>query len=85
MVKPIDIDDPMSWHIGIYKALSRWAEECSRKTKYTNDLPLPLELEAPFRQELAGHFLRAYHYTRLLPHERALVLSQGLRILSLSF
>lgn len=82
MPKPIDIDDPTSWPTEIYKAASRWAEECSGKTEYTNDLPLSLELEAPFRYQLAGHLLRGYHYTRLLPHERELVLLQGLRMLS---
>ena len=82
MTTPIDIDNPASWPRSIYQTVACWAEECAGKTKYTCDLPLPLELETQFRDQFRGRLLRAYHYTRLLPHERQMVLSQGLRMLS---
>ncbi len=82
-MKPlIDIDDQATWPPHVYQTVSKWAEQCAGKTNYTNDLPLRMELEAPFQEQFAGYLLRAYHYTRLLPHERPMVLSQGLRMLS---
>lgn len=82
MTQPINIDDPTTWPSNVYRIVSKWVEECAGKTNFTNDLPLRLELEAPFREHLAGHLLRAYHYIRLLPHERQMVSSHGLRMLS---
>jgi hypothetical protein len=79
---PIDVDDSTTWPSHIYETVSRWAERCSGSTRYTNDLPLSLDEEKPFRELFAGYLLRAYHYTRLLEHERAMVLSMGLRLLS---
>jgi hypothetical protein len=78
----IDIDDATTWPPHIYRIVSTWAAEFAGKTSYTNDLPLRIELEARFRDQLAGYRLRAYHYTRLLPHERAMIFDQGLRMLS---
>jgi chromosome segregation protein len=82
MKKPIDIDEPSTWPSHIYQAVSEWAETCAGTTCYTNNLRLDLELAAPFQQQFAGYFLRAYHYTRLLPHERSMVMTQGLRMLA---
>jgi hypothetical protein len=79
---PVDIDVPASWPPHIYRAVSAWAAQCAGKTRYTNDLPLDLELESPFRRELAGFFLRAYHYTKLLAHEREMIQRRGLRPLT---
>jgi hypothetical protein len=79
---PIDIDRPGTWPPRIHEAVSALAKKCVGKTRYTNDLPLSLEIEAPFRQGLSGYLLRAYHYTRLLPHERLMIQGQGLRMLS---
>jgi hypothetical protein len=79
---PVDIDIPATWPPHIYQAVSVWAAECAGTTRYTNDLPLDLELESPFRRELAGFFLRAYHYTKLLAHEREIIQRQGLRPLT---
>jgi hypothetical protein len=82
-MKPlIDIDDAATWPRHIYRIVSTWAAECAGKTSYTNDLPLRIELEAPFREQLASYLLCAYHYTRLLPHERAMIFDHGLRTLS---
>jgi hypothetical protein len=46
-----------------------------------SDLPL-LEHEDHTRQLLDGYLLRAYHATRLLPHEADAIRTQGLLILS---
>ena len=81
---PIDVDNPETWPPQIHYMTSTWAKQCAGRTRYTNDLPLALELEVPFRQELAGHLVRAYHYTKLLPHEKQMIQQQGLRMLSAS-
>jgi len=81
---PIDVDNPETWPPQIHYMASAWAKQCAGRTRYTNDLPLALELEAPFRQELAGHLVRAYHYTKLLPHEKQMIQRQGLRMLTAS-
>lgn len=80
--RPVDVDNPETWPEEVRKVASRWAEQCRGKTEYTVDLPLASGLERPFRELLAGHLLRGYHYTRLLPHEHAMILNEGLRILS---
>src|ERR1700731_517798 len=82
MKPPIDIDDPTSWPADVYKIVAGWAKECTGRTEYTNDLPLRLELEAPFRERLTGQLVRAYHYTRLMPQERQTILDRGLQMLS---
>jgi hypothetical protein len=81
---PIDIDIPETWPPQIHRMASTWANQCAGRIRYTLDLPLDLELEAPFRQELAGHLVGAYHYTRLLPHEKRMIQAQGLRMLTAS-
>lgn len=79
---PIDVDDPTTWPNQIYRITSQWAERLSGTTIYTNDLQLSLDLVEPFRELFIGYLVRAYHYTRLLDHERTMVLSKGLRPLS---
>jgi hypothetical protein len=70
------------WASVVYSILAGWASECYGKTEYSNDLPLRLEWETPFRERLHGYHFCAYHYTRLLPHEREIITTQGLRMLS---
>jgi hypothetical protein len=82
MKPPIDIDDPTSWPADVYRSVAQWAEECAGRTEYTGDLPLRIELEAPFRERLAGQLVCAYHYTRLIPHEWQTIRERGLRMLS---
>ena len=54
-MKPIiDIDDTTTWPPHIHRIVSMWAAECAGKTSYTNDLPLRIELEAPFREQLTA-------------------------------
>lgn len=49
---------------------------------YTNELSVPLEQEEWVRDALSECWLRAFHCTRLLPHEVEMILRQGLRALS---
>jgi hypothetical protein len=59
-VNIVDIDDPTTWPIHIYKIVSQWAERCSGATNHTNELPLSLDDEEPFRELFTGYLLRAY-------------------------
>ena len=79
---PIDVDDPATWPHNVVEIVGRWAGECRGTTEFTNDLPLPLEDEDRFRDLLSGRLLRAYHCTRLLPHEVDSIRQVGLRPLS---
>lgn len=79
---PVDIDDPTTWPPEIYRTVADWADSCDGSTTHTTDLPLSPALDDSFRESFRGILVRAYHYTRLLPHERQLVLSEGLRPLS---
>jgi hypothetical protein len=45
------------------------------------DLRVPVGWNAEFRRLFVGHRLRAYHATRLLDHEVAMIRGQGLRLL----
>lgn len=82
MPSPVDVDDRSSWPPRVTEAVGQWAERYRGTTKYTSDLALPLEAEGPFRDLLAGRLLRAYHCTRLLPHEVETVRTGGLRPLT---
>jgi len=82
MTLPIDVDDPSTWPAVVYETASEWAYSCVGLATSTLDLPLPLEWDEVFRRLLVGHRVRAYHYTNLLPHEKNLILRDGLRPLS---
>lgn len=80
--KVIDVDDVGSWPGPVAAFARTWAAKLGGTTEYTGDLAIPLELEDSFRQLLAGHLLRTYHCTRLLPHEVHLLRERGLRLLT---
>jgi hypothetical protein len=79
---PVDVDDAETWPREIIDIVAQWAEDCRGATEYSSDLPLALEDEPRFRQLLSGRLVRAYHCTRLFPHEVGLVREVGLRPLS---
>jgi hypothetical protein len=79
----IDIDDISTWPQSILDRTKQWAKKYRGSTKYASDLPIPLELESEFRELLGENLLRAYHCTRLLPHEVQLIKLNGLRMLSM--
>jgi len=78
----VDVDDRATWPPKVAEIGSHWANQYKGTTEYTSDLALPLEAESQFRELFAGRLLRAYHCTRLLPHEVAMVRRVGLRPLS---
>lgn len=82
MELPVDVDDRKTWPPQVDDIVDKWAKQCKGTTEYTNDLALALEDEKEFRELLSGCFLRAYHCTRLLPHEIPMVVEIGLRPLS---
>lgn len=78
-----DIDAPGTWPAAALERVRLWAMQWKDRTRYTPDIGIPLELEPSFRQLFDGYKLRAFHFTRLLDHERALVFARGLRPLTL--
>lgn len=78
----IDIDRPDTWPAAVREETARMAEQLVGTTKHTGDLELPNGYDDEFRQLLAGHRLRAYHATRLLPHEIHDVRDRGLDVLT---
>lgn len=82
MVSVIDVDEPQSWPTGIADLTRELATRYQGSTKYTCDLPLSYELEDEYYRVLDGKDLRAYHCTRLLPHEIEKIHREGLRLLT---
>ena len=82
MTLPIDEDDQTTWPPQVIKIVNKWAEQYKGTTRHTCDLALSLDDENEFRKLLSGHLLRAYHCTRLLPHEVRMIKETGLRPLS---
>ncbi len=82
MKLPVDVDNRITWPPKVDDIVDKWAKQYNGTAKYTNDLALPIEDEEAFRELLSGHLLRAYHCTRLLPHEIPMVVEAGLRPLS---
>jgi len=75
----VDIDDVSTWPASIKSWADRYARELRGSTECVGDLAVPLEEEDGFLALFAGCRLRAIHCTRLLAHERAAILAQGLR------
>lgn len=81
----IDVDRWDTWPHQIVDVVDRWANELKGTTEYSGDLALPLEYEEEFRELLSGFLIRAYHCTRLLPHEVRMVKKMGLCPLTSEF
>jgi hypothetical protein len=77
-----DIDAPGTWPTAALECVRQWATEWKGRTGYTTDIGISLELEPSFRRHFDGYKLRAFHFTRLLDHERGLISTQGLRPLT---
>lgn len=82
----VDVDDPNTWPKELVAQVNELADEVRMTKTDLSDLPcgdLPLSgHEEHIRQLLNGYLLRAYHATRLLPHEADDVRIHGLRVLS---
>jgi hypothetical protein len=74
----IDVDEPESWPAPLLELVEGW-REAMPDCEYVEDLMFPAETEAQLLLQLEGHRLRAYHCTRLLPHESEQIRIDGLR------
>lgn len=72
----IDIDDQATWPAELLEQVDAWLEALEPGQEYTGDLDLPQDEWTP--DLLDGRPLRAYHATRLLPHEVRRVWAEGL-------
>jgi hypothetical protein len=75
-VDAIDVDDQATWPDELLEQVDAWLAALEPGQEYPGDLDLPQDEWAP--ELLAGRPLRAYHATRLLPHEVLRVLAEGL-------
>lgn len=80
--KLIDIDDARTWPASLATRVRETANRCRGQTRYTSDLPVKLEDGEEFRALLAGHLVRAFHFTRLLEHEADSIRRDGLKLLT---
>jgi hypothetical protein len=82
----VDVDDSTTWPEELSAQVNKLADQIRIANNDLSELPccdLALwEHEEGIRRLLDGYLLRAYHATRLLPHEVDAVHAQGLRILS---
>lgn len=74
----VDVDEPGTWPPEVAAIVTRWDAQVPN-CEFAADLAVPPEAEAEQVGALHGHRLRAYHCTRLLPHEREQVGREGLR------
>lgn len=75
----VDLDEQSSWPAAVTAYAEHWAQRLCGTTSDANDLEIPLEEDDQFRLLFCNMRLRAIHCTRLLAHERAMVIKQGLR------
>ncbi len=76
----VDVDDPSTWPAPVREWVTERADAHRGTTEYTSDLKIYEDQD--LLGLLQGHLLRAYHCTRLLDHERTMILDQGLRPLN---
>lgn len=78
----IDPDDRRTWPAWLRSTVSDYACRLRDTTQYTSDLAIDKAEDDHFRSCLAPSLLRAYHATRLLPHEVEAIRGHGLRELT---
>jgi hypothetical protein len=78
-MRAIDLDDTGTWPADLWDHVLRRATDLRGTTQYTSDLEIGLDGDGRFDQIVSEHRLRAYHCTRLLPHEVARIRAEGLR------
>lgn len=79
----VDADHPDTWPQNVMAWVRDVSEILKGSTPHTSDLILPNDDdEDQFRSLFSGRLVRAYHATRLLPHEVAGIRRDGLRPLS---
>lgn len=75
----IDIDDTGTWPGSVWEHVLDRATHLRGSTRYASDLDVGLDGSATFDNLMSGQLLRAYHCTRLLPHEDERIREVGLR------
>lgn len=88
----IDLASPATWPRDVHDAVSAVADEVRDQQEVRPDFPAcDLRLhdyefagvaEERVRRAIGDRLLQAYHATRLLPHEEAMIRSEGLLVLS---
>ena len=78
----IEVDDRSTWPSRIAEVVDVVATKLQGSTTYTADLAVSPEEETAFRVSLSPYFVRAYHATRLLPHEADNIRERGLLTLT---
>ncbi len=78
----VDVDDARTWPEEVSGAVAFWRQELSGTASCASDLEVPPEVEETFPRMFRGRLLRAYHATRLLPHEAVSIRVDGLRRLT---
>lgn len=78
----VDVDDQGSWPPPIARSVDRWTSQIATTPRSACDLRLPAEEQQAFRGLFAGHWVRGFHCTNLLPHEATGIRRCGLRPLT---
>jgi hypothetical protein len=78
----VDPDDDSTWPEEVVRWVRATADAVDNDVDHTGNLALPFEGEDEFRALFSGYLVRAYHATRLLPHEEHRIREGGLRLLS---
>jgi hypothetical protein len=82
LANAVDVDAATTWPRDIMRMATRIASEVRGSARFVQDMRIPTEIEDEFRSLFVGHPLRAYHATRLLPHEEDRIRDTGLVPLS---
>lgn len=72
------VDDPQTWPDHVRDLMTDVAETLRGSTEYVADLEVPEGDTHDIHDALVGSTWRLYHCTRLLPHERDVILATGL-------
>jgi hypothetical protein len=78
----IDVDAAVTWPLKVRRNAEAIANVVRGQGRYVTDLSAPPGAADEFRRFFVGSLLRAYHATRLLDHEVAMIRGRGLRTLT---
>jgi hypothetical protein len=78
----IDIDDGRTWPVSVREMVKIIAQRCPPEIQYLDEIDAQAQENDSFSRLLDGRYLRAYHCTKLLPHELVAIHETGLQPLS---
>ena len=78
----VDVDDATTWPTAVADFVSEWATNLRGTTTSAGYLKIPNSADVELYGLLGGCDVRAYHCARLLDHERAEILSNGMQPLT---